>query len=49
MLTYLSSDAMRVGVDIARGGAVGHISSANMPEAFRGRSLINRWAAALAP
>jgi hypothetical protein len=43
LLSYLENDALRVGVDVVRGGVVGHISSPNMPVAFRGRSLINSY------
>jgi hypothetical protein len=42
-LTYLEAAGMRVGVDVPRGGVVGHISSARMPPAFANVSLINAW------
>ncbi len=43
LLSYLESPALKVGIDVIRGGVVGHISSKNMPPEFRGKSLINAY------
>lgn len=43
LLTYLENPSLRVGVDVGRGGVVGHISSQAMPSQFAGRSLINSY------
>ncbi len=42
-LTFIENDQLSVGVDVARGGVVGQISSMQMPAPFTGKNLINVW------
>jgi hypothetical protein len=44
-LAYLRdpAGALRVGVDLHRGGAIGEISSPRMPAPFKGINLVNAW------
>jgi hypothetical protein len=42
-LTSIENDALSVGIDVARGGVVGEITSPVMPPPLTGRNLVNVW------